>query len=321
MLAVIAFHALATVTPNGFAGVDVFFGLSGFLITSLLLREHEQHGRIHLGHFYLRRLLRLYPALVLAVAGVLLLGVVAGRLGDAVPAGLAALLYVAHLWIAAGHDAWLLDHTWTLSLEEHYYLAWPGLLVLLLATPARRVVGAVAAAALLVVVGTPLLLPDAVVGMYLRAAPMLWGTLAALAWWRWGRGLRLPGLLPDVVLVALVVVVFWPSPLPHGVLTGLTSVPGWLAVLLVVALVSSTGGAAHTVLGSRVLGWTGRRAYGLYLYHFPILSVFRHQLDLGLDEGVRVILGVVLSVAVAGASYRFIELPFLRLKRRFGSVS
>ena len=93
-MAVVIFQMSFGPAANGFAGVDVFFVLSGFLITSLLVREHAATGSVALGRFYLRRLLRLYPALVLTCAGVLLLGTLTGESGAVAGASLAALAYV-----------------------------------------------------------------------------------------------------------------------------------------------------------------------------------------------------------------------------------
>lgn len=319
VIAVILFHASSAITPNGFTGVDVFFGLSGFLITALLLREHHNLGRISLPQFYARRILRLFPALVLACLGVLALAFVSDNLDVGGPAVLAALFYVAHLWIYSGHEGWLLEHTWTLSLEEHFYLLWPGLVVGFLAPRRWRVLAVVAAVAALFVLASPWVLPDGIREAYARGTPMIYGSLAAIVWWRLrSSGFpKLMGWLGNVSLVGLVVLIFWPEPLPHLWLTGATSVPGILSVLLVVSTVVVPGSLVARGLDWSPLRWTGRRAYGLYLYHFPILSLMSHHVNTGLPSWADTAIGVVLSFVVAGASYRWVELPFLRRKARF----
>lgn len=318
VLAVILFHAFPDWTPNGFTGVDVFFGLSGFLITALLLRERRLTGRISLRDFYVRRLLRLYPALVAAVAAVTLLAVLAGVLSEFWRSALAVLLYLAHIWIYTGHDAWLLEHTWTLSLEEHYYLVWPAVLMLLLAGRRRRWLGLILGLGIVVLLATPLLLPDGVRGAYERGMPMIWGSAAALTWHRWPRGnnSRAWGLLTNASVVALALLVFWPARIPISLMAGVASIPGVLAVVAVVGFVLQPSSLTARLLTWPGLRWTGRRAYGLYLYHFPIVSVLTHQVEAGPDWA-RATLAVVLSGIVAAVSYRWIELPFLRMKHRF----
>src|ERR1700712_3611651 len=139
VLAVLADHGGVAGLPGGFVGVDVFFVLSGFLITSLLLQEHRRTGRIRLGAFWARRARRLLPALVLMVLAVITLrrafapDSVSGLRLDA----LAALGWVANWRFAARHTDYFaqggmaspLQHTWSLGVEEQYYLLWPLILV------------------------------------------------------------------------------------------------------------------------------------------------------------------------------------------------
>ncbi len=322
VLAVMAFHGWSVVSPNGYAGVDVYFALSGFLIRALLLLEREDTGRVHFGAFYLRRFLRLYPALLACVSGVVVLAVVADGPTQAYSAAAAAVLYVAHLWIYSGHDAWLLEHTWTPSLEEHYYLVWPVLLVgaLRLRRSWRPFVPAVLVLTA-VVAGMTLLLPTGALHAYVRGVPMLVGSAAAILWFTRLRETRVHGALSAsltaLLLVSLVAMLFWPTVLPSSVMSGWTSLPGLLSTLIVVAFVLDADSTAARALGARWLRWTGRRAYGLYLYHFPILSLFQHHLPIDLPRAGTALGGVVVTVVVAAISYRYLELPFLRLKNRY----
>src|SRR6478735_9056626 len=135
VLAVVVYHADPRLAPNGYVGVDIFFVLSGFLITRILLSENDATGRIRLSSFYLRRFLRLYPALFTVCFVVAMLAVVTGRNTASVLGESAyALIYVSNihydLW---GSSSTLLFHTWTLALEEQFYLVWPPLLLLALA--------------------------------------------------------------------------------------------------------------------------------------------------------------------------------------------
>lgn len=319
VVAVILFHARSTLTPNGFSGVDVFFGLSGFLITALLLREHHLNRRISLRQFYVRRILRLYPALVVAGLGVMALAVVADNVAEGGPAVLAALFYVAHLWIYTGHDGWLLEHTWTLSLEEHYYLFWPSLVALLLAGRRWRWLGIALAIFALMLLATPWFLPEGIRAAYERGAPMIYGSLAAMVWWRVRdvKTRKWMGWVGTAALITLISLTFWPQTLSESWLTGVNSLPGVLSVVAVASFIMAPRGLGARCLDWSPLKWTGRRAYGLYLYHFPILSVLAHHIELGVPNWANAIIGVVLSFAVAAASYRWVELPFLRRKARF----
>jgi peptidoglycan/LPS O-acetylase OafA/YrhL len=140
VLVVVAFHANGLL-GHGSLGVDVFFVLSGFLITSLLVAEWDRRGRIDLRRFYVKRFLRLAPALVVLCAAVVVIAVVsASRPREVAEGAVASALYVANLWLYSGHDMPLLQHTWTLALESQFYLLWPVLIGLVLT---RRRVGVV----------------------------------------------------------------------------------------------------------------------------------------------------------------------------------
>lgn len=131
---VIIFHASGgKVLSGGFIGVDIFFVLSGYLITSLLVTEHSENGEISLARFYARRALRLMPALWLMLIGAGLAWWVTYRTSPAWDATAAAALYYMN-WLRAftiGHD-WIIGHTWSLAVEEQFYLLWPVTLTLVL---------------------------------------------------------------------------------------------------------------------------------------------------------------------------------------------
>jgi len=132
VLLVIGYHAI-DIVPNGFIGVDLFFVLSGFLITTLLLREADDTHRVRLLDFYRRRVQRLYPALLLMCVVIAVAAVALHRHVSAVLSGAAAsIFYFANIWEYTGHNTYLLQHTWTLAIEEQFYLIWPlGLLLVL----------------------------------------------------------------------------------------------------------------------------------------------------------------------------------------------
>ena len=326
VLAVVVFHLSVGWATNGYVGVDIFFALSGFLITWLLLDERARTGRIGLPQFYMRRVLRLYPALFVTVVGVLLLGVLADQIGRVLPGALAALAYVANWWIYAGNEAVLLEHTWTLAIEEHFYLVWPILVILLTSRSVRlRTVGVTTALVLSAIVLTRW--PEAIEGVrgsYVRGAPIIWGSLLAALLRRFppGRRIRLAaGPIGLLALVALLVVVTIPAALPIGWMGGLRSFPGLLAVLVIAVSVIEPTSFAERVLSWEPLRWVGKRAYGIYLYHFPIIMVLSFQLDFGLPRWAVAMLALALTLAMAGVSYRWLETPFLRLKRRYSPAA
>jgi peptidoglycan/LPS O-acetylase OafA/YrhL len=314
------FHSAIPLAASGFAGVDVFFVLSGFLITRLLLDEYARNGHIALTAFYMRRALRLLPALVTVCGFVLVVGLTAQQQARAVVAGvLASLLYVANIWIYSGHDTILLQHAWTLALEEQFYLLWPPLLILLLTVGRRR-----ALALLVGMLGVLAILALAPLGEhsagvqhnYLRATGLILG--CAVGWLTTRRKIRVPPALSWGCLLAISILLLgpWHVPLPL-----LTSGYSFVAVLTVPVLIAITQqGEAFGILDSRPATWIGRRSYGLYLWHFPIMSLALHQAPENIPTAARVTAGLLASAVIAALSYRFVEVPFLRRKRRFERV-
>lgn len=323
-VAVLFFHAQLGFAHNGYVGVDVFFALSGFLITSILLGEIDRTGRVSFRRFYVRRALRLLPALAAACITVVAVGVAAGRAGEFTRGALAALVYVANWWMYTGRPAPLLEHTWTLAIEEHFYAVWPILLTALVARKVwMRAVAVAVALALLVLIFTswPEPITD-VRGTYLRGFPIIWGSLLAWAVRHPRLSEGLPGIRPigSAALLALLAVLLIPWTLPERWLTGPSSITGVLSVLVLVGVVLAPRGAAARALSWAPLRWAGTRSYGMYLYHFPVLSLLRHQVGVGAGpEWSRMVLGIVVTFVVTELSFRWLESPFLRLKGRFAT--
>ncbi len=345
VLAVMAYHCdLRRVVPGGFLGVDLFFVLSGFLITALLLREHRQTGRIHLPRFYLRRALRLLPALFVMLAVCCVWAMLRTKPDRAAVIYQAALLTACHA--ANGAAYWsvpmdLLSHAWSLSLEEQFYVVWPILLVLLLRFGAgpRRIawlVGTGIAASALVRAALwlspwpagPL---AATTSLIARADSLLAGCLVGL--------LASAGRLPESpggrralraaagvsTIFLLLLGIMGRNGAPYLVLGGYTAVAAAAAVVIA-ALMNSPPRLASRVLGAPVLVRVGRISYGLYLWHFPLLSLtpklihgfipMTHRLR-GLDAP----LAYALAFAAATVSYCAVERPFLRWKAQLGEPS
>ena len=334
-------HALTLPIAMGQAAMFVFFALSGFLITALLLEERATTGRISLANFFARRALRLLPALVFFL--VAWLAVVLATRGHApwtttVPGGDAsgghlpvgrvggrgaALVYVTN-W--ADIEGWFtsyvpLGHLWSLAVEEQFYLLWSPVVVVLLARRSRVALGWVAAAAALASFVDVGLRGGAGISLAVdmgtdtRAGAFLVGAALAVLWSRQPPWLGIvQGQWRRATVAGTMLVLAWGSwafdhPVSAPVFMGT-----WVAVslasgLLVIAYLGErvTGG----LVGTPVAGFVGRRSYGLYLWHYAWLTWLA---GMGL-------VGVPLALAATGASaelsWRLVERPALARKHRF----
>jgi peptidoglycan/LPS O-acetylase OafA/YrhL len=300
--------------PGGALGVDLFFVLSGFLITALLLTEWDRHERISFRGFYRRRALRLLPALVAMLAVYLTVSAVASdAFGTNLTWSLYSLFYVVN--VAAVHEGGIdadgLRHMWTLAQEEQFYLVWPLALfaALRIGVRARGLVLLLAAlAAGLIAWRTAAWLEGATPG-YLFYAPetrsdgLVLGCLAGVAF-AFGLVRRVPHLLATAMIV----------PACFAIATLDFQTPGLASVLLAVFCVAATVVLLACVLEpdwwfARLVdrAWLrglGRISYGVYLWHLPVYAAVGWKV------------GLPLTLAVALASYRFVELPFLRMRHR-----
>jgi peptidoglycan/LPS O-acetylase OafA/YrhL len=303
-------------------GVTMFFTLSGFLITSLLLEEWRANGRVDLRRFYARRALRLLPGLAVFLV---IIGVVLARRDEPLTGAWFAALYVANLASAVERKLRYFSHTWSLSLEEQFYVVWPITLVVVARSRRRGTALAVAAAGVVLCVGlrvfagstdvmalaVPLRL--AVFGLW-RADALLVGCLLALGL---GVVLRLPRqwVAAAAVVGAGVVVLTALRPRSDLYLTHWVTAVPFATAAIIVWLLQSPGGVAR-LLTWRPLRYTGRISYGLYLWHFPLFLLLRPELR-DLHPAAEIAIASTASYAAAAVSYRVVEAPFLRLKHRF----
>lgn len=338
VVAVMAYHASINSAPGGYLGVDVFFVLSGFLITTLLVQERDTHGNVRLGAFYARRALRLFPALALVLVACslyVLLRPDAPEVQGTWSMIAAAALYVANWGYAlrATFRTDLVSHTWSLSIEEQFYLLWPVALVWLMGRRGGRRLALAVAAGLAVgltlwrvwlyYAGTAL--PRVSWGLDTRAGALLLGAAIGLA--------AKEGMLPrravigQAMAAVAAVELAWMFLSDRYGLVAISLDPGRqlvegivvadvAAALLVAGLVIDGGGMVGQALRLRPVVWVGKVSYGLYLWHFPIDVVVTSERT-GLSGPLNQVLRLALTAAVVVASYVLVERPFLARKRRF----
>jgi peptidoglycan/LPS O-acetylase OafA/YrhL len=302
-----------TLLPEGLggAGVALFFVLSGYLITALLLGEYRAIGRIRLRAFYGRRARRLLPALFLLV---FVIGLRAAMYGDFLtwlPDGLAVIFYAGNWVWAAGASLPGLAHTWSLAIEEQFYALWPLALIALLPLGLRRVGFATGLLIALSILLAALTLDNyrlAAVGFHSRANELLIGCLIAITCVYRGADVRVPTWLAAAaaaIFVALFLTDYWQVAI----------LVAWVPAGLVIAWFA----ARPAAMAWWPLTATGRISYGLYLFHFPLAFGPLNYLD-GLAPVPRGIAIIVVSYVLAGASWVLLERRFL-LRHRSGAAT
>ena len=311
ILLVLLSHAHVPLFAGAFFGVDLFFVLSGFLITSLLLIEHRANGRFQYWRFYRRRFFRLMPALALFLAAYCLLApLIWPGLDDVYQDALVSLLYLADYGIAFFDSPNTLLHMWSLSVEEHFYLIWPPLLALLL----RYCRGAVwRPIALLYLLSWVWRIFWVVQGQQFyevffrfdtRMSGLLAGALLAalmvekpqcIDWLR----ARMPYAMWLPLAIVLLLELAWDN--QGAMVWGLTVVELGTVVLLVAA--QQRDGLVFQMLNLPILVRLGTLSYGIYLWHYPVVRYLRAEFA----WPVVVVAGLALSTALAALSFYTLE--------------
>jgi len=305
VLAVFVDHtAYAQTAGPSFLGVNVFFVLSGFLITTLLLQEHQETGMIDYPAFYLRRILRLYPALVVACALTAVLSLFAHD-GSDLDSTIFALMYITDF--TTSHGLWL-AHTWSLGVEEQFYLVWPALRVCLSSRwNLRQALPAIVISLALVPAFTAAAFggPTAQYTPLGAAYQLMAGAAIAVM------PIRVPrGTWVAIVAVYLLVDVVEPG---RAIQYGLMQLFTLVSALTVIWALQFR----PRILINRPVVWLGQRSYGFYLYHRPILIFLAQEIHSRLAQTA---VGLLLSLGVTAASYRLVERPFLRRRIAFRRV-
>ncbi len=336
-MAVVLFHADIAWAKGGYLGVDLFFVISGFLITGLLVGEIENTGGLALDRFYFRRARRLLPAYFLMTVAVIIAASLLAH--DALPRlrwdALASLFYATN-WelIYAGKSYFevmgrqpLLLHLWSLAIEEQFYIVWAPIVFLCVPKFGRRTliaiafVLAIASLSWMAIEAARMGYPEQgdpsrlYFGTDTHGFALLIGALLALVW--------RPEQLPRALNVAanegifiLGAVALTVTMLLFGFLD---EAEAWLYPLgfLVSALASSAlivaathpGGYFGRWIDQPLMRWLGERSYGIYLWHWPIFMLTRPDLDLNLPVPTIFVLRIALTLTIAALSYRYVEMP------------
>jgi peptidoglycan/LPS O-acetylase OafA/YrhL len=337
VLTVIGFHEGASGLRGGFLGVDIFFVLSGFLITDLLIARYDRTGRLHLADFWTRRARRLLPALAVMLVVVTAAAAVIepAREASLRLALLAAATYTSNWYQILHHVSYFaaisqagapppFDHLWSLAIEEQFYLVWPLIVVcVIVRLDARRarvtcaLIGAAVSALVMAIQYTPGGDPSAVYyGTGTHASALLIGAALALAW-----PLRRLAAIPaahasrlDMAGIAGLVVLAWATGHFSGSDPVVYPVGLLLAALAAAGLVAAAAG--HGVIAAltsiRPLRWIGVRSYGIYLWHWPVIALGTALAGPDASSPWLWLVETGVTIALASASWRFIETPIMR---------
>ena len=323
---VFGFHVDSAAVPGGYQGVMLFFALSGFLITTLLLQEWRDTGRISLRAFYARRFLRLMPALAVMVAVTVAASVALGAftvttLKDA----LSGIAYVMDIYAPASHTiGGGYAHTWSLAVEEQFYLIWPAVLVFTLArrrSLLRLVIGWML---VLTAVTALLALTDAIYrgGMYRLPTtqfPVIGAGILLAIVLDGPRGAWLLShltrpVVPALAIVGALILLFTTRHGATWLYVGGYPAVGVMFAALIGAVVAAPRSAITRALSARPIVWLGRRSYGFYLWHVPVIYLLAAHTHSRMVEAVA---ALVFSLLATWLSWWLVETPFLRMKRRF----
>lgn len=317
VMAVLLGHLNVPWMTGGFVGVDIFFVLSGFLITRLIVSEIRDSGRFSFGNFYVRRIRRLYPALLCTVivswVGAFLL-LSPDRFADFANSALAALLSYSNIYFYAEADYFdalatskPLLHSWSLSVEEQFYLIWPLILLLLTRFGGAR-------------------------GAMLGAVAICLASLALSQWWLTADGPAAFYLLPSrAVELGLGALLVWLKPIGSGRLLNIATIAGLAAMIAPMIVYTAetpfpglaamlpAGGAALFIAGARSrcampfalppVAWLGRISYSLYLVHWPLIVLWRayfYREPAGLEPWLL----ATVAIGLAWAQYSLVEQRF-----------
>jgi peptidoglycan/LPS O-acetylase OafA/YrhL len=326
--------ALQAFVLGGFLGVDIFFVLSGFLITSILIKEYEERGQINLKKFYLRRLFRLVPAFWTFLICLYFFG------NYILPVELAKTIYsdnnlfFAFSYLMNWHGAFggltgILTHTWSLAIEEQFYIIWSLVLFAFFARKMTRgqifIWTAISISVLIVWRYFRLSTGVSTLVLYYstdtRIDALLIGCAAAMIYsWQLlpkkfyaSRQFNLLALISLVIAFFMLLGVSKSDSFLYG---GVLSIFAIAVAIIILWILNRKNSLPEKLLEIKPLRWFGQISYGLYLWHYPFYEFGKKMFD---SLALQIIVGVGLAIIVSTVSFYFIEKPFLKLKNKFSS--
>ncbi|MCE5733993.1 acetyltransferase [Staphylococcus pseudintermedius] len=333
VIAIIIYHLNPQWLSGGFLGVDTFFVISGYLITSLLLTEYHNTGKIELMSFWLRRVKRLIPAVLFLVMGVIVLSLIfmPTEIQKVRADSIAAIFYVSNWWYIMQNVDYFeqfavqpLKHLWSLAIEEQFYLVFPIVLLSLLSFIRRlksiRIIFLILLVISMIAMMVLYVPNENVARVYFgtdtRIQTLLMGVLLALVWppfqlkAKVNRQMRTMIDTAGVVGLAILFICFkfvseTNSILYYGGFFLISTV-----TLLVIASSVHPSGYFAKFLGNKVFTFIGSRSYSLYLWHYPIIVLIHHQFVQGQIPPLVYVVEILLMLLMAEFSYKFIEQPF-----------
>ncbi|KRM74059.1 acyltransferase family protein [Secundilactobacillus collinoides] len=333
VIGVIVYHLLPYSLTGGYLGVPIFFVVSGYLITDLLLQEYEQNGRIDIWAFYGRRMKRLYPALVtMVLTTAAYITLFQRSLFVSLKSIIWTNLLYVYNWWEIGHGQSYFDrfngespftHLWSLSIEGQFYLFWPLILVVLLYVFHQRktifylVMGlAVISAFAMAVLYDPANTNRVYYGTDTRMFAILLGVGLAFMW----PATKLKTDLPDkarhalnaagIASLLLIILLFFKLSGESGFTYRGGMFLFTLLSTVLVATVAHPAGVMNQVLTNRLFDWVGKRSYGIYLYQFPIMIFYEAKVtNIAAHPLMNALIETVLILVVSDLSYRYLESP------------
>ncbi|MGX7204284.1 acyltransferase family protein [Enterococcus pingfangensis] len=333
VIGVILYHLMPTQMRGGYLGVPIFFVVSGYLITDLLLQEWNQTKRIDIKQFYYRRMKRLYPALVTMLIGSAAYITLFQRnlLNNLRGNVVSSLLYVNNWW-QINHGMSYFDrfssespftHIWSLAVETQNYLIWPIVFVLLIKLVKNKgkiflgiLVAALLSAILMAVLYVPGQDPTRVYyGTDTRLFSILLGGALAFIWPSTRLKAQIPvqakqvlnGIGLGSLILLILALIFLRNDLSFVYYGGIFLVS--LLSVLLVAITAHPGASLNRWLTNPVFTWLGKRSYGIYLYQFPVMIFYEAKINVADHTILHTIMEIILILFVTELSYRYVEKP------------